>query len=147
MKVILRADVASVGKRGDIIDVADGFARNYLLPKSLAMKATAGASIQASSMRRARDLKDVQDKTAAGEVARVLVARTITISARASDGRLYGSVGAAEIAEAVAEQAGAQIDRKHIMLGEPIKDVGTHSVVVKLHSEIEFPITVEVVAG
>src|SRR5262245_40090844 len=111
MKVILRNDIAKVGKRGDIIDVADGYARNYLFPKGLAIKATDGAVAQAASMRRARDLRDAQDRSAAEEVARRLVARTITITAKAgTEGRLFGSVTAADIVEAVEQQAGVSID-------------------------------------
>src|SRR5262245_48997321 len=127
MRVILRSDIANIGKRGDIKDVADGYARNYLFPKGLAIKATDGAVSQAASMRRARDMRDAQDKSAAEEIARVLVSKIITIAARASDGRLYGSVGPAEVADAVADQAGTVIDRRKIMLAEPIKAVGTHS--------------------
>ena len=106
MKVILRSDVDGVGKRGDICDVSNGYARNFLLPRGLAIKATDGAVNQAASMRRARDLRDAEDRSAAEEVARSLVARTITISAKAgAEGKLYGSVTAADITEAVAAQA------------------------------------------
>jgi len=95
MKVILRSDIADVGKRGDICDVADGYARNYLFPKGLAMVATDGAVNQAASMRRSRDLRDAQDRSAAEEVARTLVPRVITVKAKAgSGGRLFGSVTA-----------------------------------------------------
>lgn len=148
MKVILRADVNGVGKRGDIIQVADGFARNYLLPKSLAIVASDGAVAQAASMRRARDLRDAQDRAAAEEVARTLVSRTIRIAMRAGqEGRLFGSVTAADIVEAVEVQTGVALDRRKVHLAEPIKQLGTHSVQVKLHSEVEFPVTVEVAAG
>src|SRR5690606_41589941 len=107
MKVILRADVDQLGKRGDILDVADGYARNYLVPKGLAMKATAGAVAQAASMRRARDLRDAQDRAAAEALATTLVPKVITVKARAgSEGRLLGSVAAADLATAIPEQAG-----------------------------------------
>ncbi len=148
MKVILRADVDGVGKRGDICDVSNGYARNFLLPRGLAMKATDGAVNQAASMRRARDLRDAEDRSAAEEVARSLVARTITISAKAgAEGKLYGSVTAADITEAVAEQAGVELDRRKVALTEAIKVVGSHQVPVKLHSDVQFPITVEVVSA
>jgi len=146
MKVILRSDLAGLGKRGDICEVKEGYARNYLLPRGKAMVANDGAVSQAASMRRARDLRDAQDRESAQTVASALVARTITIPAKSgAEGRLYGSVTTAHIAEAVAEQTGIEIDRKQLV-GEPIKSLGTHSVSAKLHADVEFPITVEVVA-
>jgi large subunit ribosomal protein L9 len=146
MRVILRADVSNLGKRGDILDVTDGFARNYLVPKGLAMKATAGAESQAAGMRRARDLRDAQDRAAAEEVATTLVPRVFTVAARAgTEGRLFGSVTAADIAEAMESQANVRIDRRRLVLGEPIKTLGTHTVPVKLHADVEFPVTVDVV--
>jgi large subunit ribosomal protein L9 len=145
MMVILRADVDRLGKRGDILDVADGYARNYLVPKGLAMKATAGAVAQAASMRRARDLRDAQDRAAAESLATTLVPMVFTVKARAgSEGRLFGSVTAADIAAAIQEQAGVEVDRRKLVLAEPIKSLGTHIVPAKLHAEVEFPITVEV---
>lgn len=147
MKVILRTDVADLGKRGDIIDVAPGYARNYLVPKGFAMKATPGAEAQANRMRRARDVRDAQDRAAAEEVATELVSKVVSIKARAgSGGKLFGSVTTAEIAEAVETQTGVRLDRKQLRLGDPIKSLGTHSVPTKLHSDVEFPITVEVVS-
>lgn len=146
MKVILRTDVDRLGKRGDVIDVADGFARNYLVPKGMAMKATEGAIAQAAAMRRARDLRDAQDRAAAEEVATTLVPKVITVTARAgAEGRLFGSITSADIATAVEEQTGVVIDRRKVVLAEPIKSVGTHVVPVKLHPEVEFPVTVDVV--
>jgi large subunit ribosomal protein L9 len=148
MRVILRADIAEVGKRGDICDVSNGYARNFLLPRGLAIKATDGAVTQAGSMRRARDLRDAEDRSAAEEVARALVARTITITAKAGpEGKLYGSVTAADVTAAVAAQAGVELDRKKLQLPEAIKLLGSHQVPVKLHSDVEFPITVEIVSA
>ncbi len=145
MKVILRSDVAGLGKRGDICDVKDGHARNYLLPRSLAMVATPGAVDQAASMRRGRDLRDAQDRDAAQEIAKALVARTITIPVKAgTEGRLYGSVTTSDIAEAVEAQAGIVIERRKLH-SDPIKSLGTHTVVAKLHGAVEFPITIDVV--
>jgi large subunit ribosomal protein L9 len=147
MKVILRTDVDELGKRGDILDVSDGFARNYLVPKGLAMKASAGAESQAASMRRARDLRDAQDRAAAEEVATTLVPKVFTVTARAgSEGRLFGSVTTTDIATAIEAQANVQLDRRKLMLTEPIKTLGTHTVPVKLHADVEFPVTVDVVA-
>jgi large subunit ribosomal protein L9 len=147
MKVILRTDVSELGKRGDLLDVADGFARNYLVPKGLAMKATDGAATQAASMRRARDQRDAQDRAAAESLATTLVPKVITVAARAgSEGRLFGSVTAADIAAAIEAQTNVQIDRRKLVLAEPLKTLGTHVVPAKLHAEVEFPVTVDVVA-
>lgn len=146
MKLILKADVAGVGHRGDIVDVADGFGRNYLVPKGMAMKATKGAETQAAAMRRSRDLKDAEDREAAQEVAKALVATTVTITAKASpEGKLFGSVTANDIVDAVKEQTGAGLDRRQLQLDEHIKDVGTHQVFAKLHDDVAFPLTIEVV--
>jgi large subunit ribosomal protein L9 len=147
-KVILRADVDELGKRGDILDVADGYARNYLVPKGLAMKASPGAETQAGRMRRARDVRDAQDRAAAEAVASTLVPKVITLTARAGGvGKLFGSITAADIVTAVEAQAGVKLDRRRIRLDEPIKTTGTHSVPVKLHADVEFPVTIDVTAG
>jgi large subunit ribosomal protein L9 len=148
VKVILRADVSNVGKKGDVIDVADGFARNYLVPRGLALRATDGNVQQAASMRRARDLRDAKDRGAAQEVARVLVPAVITVRAKSgNEGRLFGSVTTTDVAAAVQEQTGIAVDRRKLQLDEPIKSVGTHQIPTKLHPDVEFAITVEVVGG
>jgi large subunit ribosomal protein L9 len=146
VKIVLRSDVAQVGKKGDIVEVADGYARNYLVPKGLAFKATSGVADQAAAMRRNRDLRDANDRAAAEEVARTLVPKVVTIAVRAgAEGRLFGSVTAADVADAVTTQTGIELDRRKLHLDEPIKAVGTHLVPAKLHADVEFPITVEVV--
>ena len=146
MRVVLRSDVAKLGKRGDICEVADGFARNYLLPKGHAITANEGITDQAARMRQARQTKDTHDRQVAETVARSLVQHVIRIPMRAGpEGKLFGSVTTSNIAEAVADQAGVQIDRYKLHLPEPIKTIGTHEVPLRLHSEVEFPITVEVV--
>ena len=148
MRVILRADVKGVGNKGDVIDVTNGYGRNYLLPRGLAFTASSGAEAQAEGMRRSRDIKDAADRTAAEEVAKALVSSPVTISARVgADEKLFGSVTSADIAEAVASQTGVEIDRKQLQLAEPIRTVGTHLVPLKLHANVEFPVTVEVVAS
>lgn len=144
-KLILRNDLPGIGKRGDIVEVSDGHARNYLIPKGLAMVATDGAVSQAKAMRRARDLRDAADRESAQTIASALVARTITITQKAgAEGRLFGSVTSGDIAQAIHAQANISIDRKKIHV-DPIKTLGTYSVAVKLHSDVEFPVNVEVV--
>ena len=145
MRVILRSDLAGVGKRGDVVDVADGHARNYLLPKHLAMPASEGAANQAKAMRRARDLRDAADRESAQTVASALVAKTIVVSSKAgAEGKLFGSVTTSDIAQAIHAQANISIDRKKLHV-EPIKTLGVHSVSVKLHADVEFPVSIEVV--
>jgi large subunit ribosomal protein L9 len=145
MEVILRADVPNVGKRGDVLVVADGFARNYLVPRGMAMRASQGAMSQAGSMRRSRDVKDAADRSGAEDIARRLVPAVINITARAGgEGRLFGSVTTTDVAEAVLAQTGLELDRRKMHLDEPIRELGTHRVLVKLHAEVEFPVTVEV---
>jgi len=146
MKVVLRSDVPNLGKRGDICDVADGYARNFLFPKGRAIAASSGIAQQAATMRRARETKDAHDRQLAEGVARSLVQHVIRLPMRAGpEGKLFGSVTTTNIAEAIAEQAGVEIDRHRLQLDEPIKTLGTHQVPLRLHSEVEFPVTVEVV--
>jgi large subunit ribosomal protein L9 len=146
MKVILRSDLDRVGKRGDIIEVADGYGRNYLLPRGLAIKATDGAVDQAAKMRRARDLRDASDRDAATTIASTLVPKVIQITAKAGkEGRLFGSVTSTDIVEAVAAQTGIELDRRAIDV-DAIKTVGEHTVTAKLHSDVSFPIHLEVTA-
>jgi len=146
MKVLLRTDVDGVGKRGDIIDVAGGFARNHLLPAGKAIIASDGIEGQAATMRKSRDLKDARDREGSETVAKALVGNTITISARATNDRLFGSVGTADIVRHVEEQTGAIIDRHDLVLEEPIKTVGEHNVRVELIGGVVFELTVDVVA-
>ena len=135
-----------MGKRGDIVEVADGYGRNYLLPKGLAIVATNGVTAQANAMRRARDLRDARDRESAEVVARTLVPLVIRIPARSgAGGRLFGSVTSTDVADAVAQQAKVTLDRRRLHLDEPIKSLGIHEIPVKLHTDVEFRVTVEVV--
>ena len=148
MQVILRSDVSGLGKRGDIVDVADGHARNYLLPKGFALKASDGAIAQAAKMRRARDLRDASDREAATTVASTLVPKVITVSAKAgTEGKLFGSVTSTDVAAAVQKQTGIEIDRKVIEIDDQIKTLGQHTVTAALHPDVSFPITVDVADG
>ncbi len=148
MRVILRADVKGVGHKGDIVEVANGYGRNFLLPRGLAFVATAGAEAQAEGMRRSREVRDAADRAAAEEIAKQLVSSPVTITARVgSDEKLFGSITTADIADAVISQTGVEIDRKQLHLDEPIKALGTHLVPLKLHDNVEFPVTVEVVSA
>jgi large subunit ribosomal protein L9 len=146
VRLVLRQDVSGVGRRGDIVDVAKGFARNYLLPTGRAIESSSRMEAQAAAMRRARDLRETQEKESAANVAALIGSSRLTITARAgTQGRLFGSVTAADVAEALAAQTGAVVDRRRIELDEPIKSLGTHVVTVKLHPEVSAEVTLEVV--
>ena len=148
MKVLLRDDVAGVGRRGDIVKVAGGFARNFLLPEGRAIVATEGVEGQAGQMRRRRDLREAQDRSAAEAQATLLAGAVIPISARAAGGgRLFGSVGPAEVAEAIAAAKGVEVDRRHIVLPEHIKETGSFDVTVELFPDVSVVVTVEVAAA
>ena len=146
MRVLLRSDVAGVGRRGDLLEVADGYARNYLLPGGLAVVAAGGIEAQAARMRRSRDLRDAQNREAAQAQASVLAGAVIGLTARAGgNGRLFGSINAHDIVEAITAQKGVGIDRHALQLAEPIKETGSHTVVVHLHPEVDAEFALEVV--
>jgi large subunit ribosomal protein L9 len=148
VKVVLRADVNRLGNKGDVLDVADGYARNYLVPRGLALEASPGVVSQAAAMRRSRDIRDARERAAAEEVARALVPQVVRIAARAGGGgRLFGSVTTSDVAAAVREQTGIELDRRRLHLDEPIREVGTFRVTARLHTDVEFPVTVEVGPG
>lgn len=148
MKVLLRDDVAGVGRRGDIVKVAGGFARNFLLPAGRALVATDGVEGQAEQMRKGRDLREAQDRGAAEAQATLLAGLTVAISARAAGGgRLFGSVGPVEVAEAIRVAKGVEVDRRQIVLPEHIKETGVHEVTVELFPNVSVVVTVEVSAA
>ena len=144
MKIVLRADVENLGHKGDLVEVAPGYARNYLVPKGLAIAASPGATRQAEAMRRSRQVRDKREKEGAEATARQLAAKRIEIRARSGEGgRLFGSVTSTDIAEAVEAQTGVHLDRRKLHV-EPIKTLGTHEVAVRLHSEVDVPLTIDV---
>ncbi len=148
MKVIIQKPVDKLGNPGDIADVADGYARNYLIPRGLVIRAEKGAVKHAESLKRAHGARVSKQKGEYEAVAsRLIQVGVIRVEARAGDeGKLFGSVTAADIADAVGSQSGVQIDKKDVHLDEPIRSVGTHEVRVRLFHEVEPVLTVEVVA-
>ncbi len=147
MRVVLRDDVESLGKKGDLVDVADGYARNYLVPRGLAMKATRGVVQQAESMRRNREAREVRDRQAAEALVPQLAAKRIEVKARAGEGgKLFGSVTTADIVAAVQEQTGVVLDRRNVSLDEPIRELGSVEVGVKLDAGVEATVGVDVVS-
>lgn len=148
MNVILRSDVKGLGKRGDVVAVSDGHARNFLLPHGLAIGASDGAIAQAAAMRKARDNKERASRAAAQEVAGRLGSATISVTAKAgNEGRLFGSVTSTEVAKAIAAQTGIEVDKRDIAIDSPIRTVGRHSVVVGLYHDVTSTVAVDVVAG
>jgi len=146
MRIVLREDLEKLGKKGDVCEVADGYARNYLIPRGHAIQATRGIEKQAGAMRRSRDVKDTKAREAAENIARQLVAATIRIPAKAgAEGKLFGSVTSTEIVEAVQAEAGIELDRRKLHIDEPIRSTGTHEVPIRLHTDVHITLTVEVV--
>ena len=148
MKVILKQDVPNLGSAGDIVDVADGYSNNYLVPRNLAMRATAGAVKDAEFMRSARIKREAKTLGEAEELKQRLEGKPVRIEAKAGeDGTLYGSVGNSAVAAAVSEQLGVPIDRRRIPVPKPFKHLGTHDVEVRIHPELTATISVEIVRG
>ena len=147
MKVLLNADIGTLGHKGDIVEVAPGYARNYLLPRNLALSASKGAVKQAETMRRSRTERDRRERALADAMAGRIVGAALRIPARAGeDGQLFGSVTNADIAEALTRALGEEIDRRKINLPAPIRSLGTHDYSVHISSDVTAAGTVEVIA-
>jgi large subunit ribosomal protein L9 len=144
--VILREDVKSLGKAGELVRVKPGYARNYLLPRGLAFEATEGNKKRIEAETRARGARDQAERTEAERFAAALGAVALTLKGKAGEeGKLFGSITAQDIADALAAQ-GHQVDRRRIELEHPIKTIGHHTVGVRLHSEVRAEVHVSVVA-
>lgn len=147
MKIILQQTVEKLGDPGDVVEVSDGYARNYLIPRSMAVRAEKGAVRHAESLKRAHASRVSQRKAEFEAVAATLIASQVTIAARAGEeGKLFGSVTAADVADAIEAQAEIRVDRKDVHLEEPIRSLGTHEVRVHLFAEVDPVLTIEVVA-
>jgi large subunit ribosomal protein L9 len=148
MKVILKQDVDNLGDAGDIVDVADGYGNNYLVPRGLAMRASRGAVKDAEVIRTARMKREARSREEADELKTQLEARPVSIPAKAGeDGTLYGSVGNSAIADAIRAQLGITVDRRRIPLEKPLKTLGEHTVNVRIHADVAAGVRVEVVRG
>jgi len=148
MKLILTTDVDGLGNKGDVVEVADGYGRNYLVPKSKAIKATRGALKEAETLRRARHEAERVEKAAASQIAEALAGSRVVVAARSADeGKLFGSIGARNVAEAIASYTGVQVETQIILLTGPIKEIGLHEVTLKPHPEVEFQLTLDVIPG
>jgi large subunit ribosomal protein L9 len=147
MKVILTGEVRGLGSPGDIVEVKDGYGRNFLVPRGLAMRWTRGAETQVASLRRGREQREIRDLGQAREVAAQLAALDVRLSSRAgSGGRLFGSITAGDVVAAVRSAGGPALDRHRVELpAAHIKTLGTHPVSVRLHPEVVATLDVEVV--
>ena len=146
MRVLLNSDVAQLGRRGEIVDVSDGYARNYLLPKKLAQKATPGAVATVARAVASREAAERKALEEAQDLASALTGTRVVIAAQAGDeGRLYGSVSLADVAEGIRKFTGIDLDRHRIELAQPIRAIGLHEVTVKLHPLVEIPVTIDVI--
>jgi large subunit ribosomal protein L9 len=147
MKLILQREVSGLGGAGDIVEVADGYGRNFLVPRGDAITWTRGAEKQISQIRRARDAREIRGRDHAQEVKAALESLSVTLSARAGDGgRLFGSVTQGDVADAIKAAGGPTIDRKRISLPGHIKTTGAHEVRVDLHSDVVATVPVSVTA-
>jgi large subunit ribosomal protein L9 len=145
MKILLQRPVEKLGVPGDVVDVADGYARNYLVPRGIAIPASKGAVRHAESLRRAHDERVAKARKEAEALAERLSASALRIQVKAGEGgRLFGSVTAQDLAEELERQTGETIDRRMVHLEEPIRSVGVHDIRIHLHPEVNAAISVEI---
>ena len=151
MKLILTAEVDHLGTSGDIVEVKDGYGRNFLLPRGLAIVASRGAERQAEEIRRAREIKSVQGRDHANQLKIALEglgAVELSVKAAADTGKLFGSVTSADVVAAIKKAGGPNLDKRTVQLPKAhIKSVGTHSAAVRLHPEVDASVLLNVVAG
>ncbi len=146
MKIILTQEVSGLGGPGDVVEVKDGYGRNYLLPRGDAIRWSKGAERTAESIKTARAARAVRDADHASQIKSKLEAGPVPVKVKAGDtGRLFGAVTAADIASALAETSGEPVDRRTIVIGNPIKSLGTHEVSVKLHDEVSATVALNVI--
>jgi large subunit ribosomal protein L9 len=147
MKLVLTQEVTGLGAPGDVVEVKDGFGRNYLVPRGFAVRWTRGAEKQIASIRRAREVREIADVGQANLAKAQLEKLKVNLPARAgANGRLFGGVTSAEVVEAVSKAGGPKLDRRRIEIGQPIKTVGAHQVQVRLHPEVTATVGVNVLA-
>jgi len=147
-KLILTHEVGNLGEPGDVVTVKDGYARNYLLPRNYAIRWTRGAAKQVDSIRAARDARVIHDREDADAIKAKLEAEAINVPVRAGDGgRLFGAVTVGAIADALNEATGANVDKRRIDVGQPIKSLGAHQVTVRVHTEVAAQVRLNVVAS
>lgn len=148
MKLILISDVPNLGAPGDTVVVADGYGRNFLVPQGMAILATRGAEKQVATIRRAREVRQVRDLGHANEIQQSLQNLTVTLPARAGEGgKLFGSITSADVVAAVSKAGGPKLDKRSVTMRTAIKSVGAHSVQIKVHSDVEVNLALQVVSS
>lgn len=148
MKLILTQEVTGLGSPGDVVEVAGGYGRNYLVPRKLAIQWTRGAEKQIDMIKRGRDVREIRGLDDAKQAAAALEGLSVRLATRAgASGRLFGSVSPADIAAAVREAGGPELDRRRIEITNPIKTLGAHQVRVRLHPEVHAAVDVEIVSS
>ncbi|MBW8800800.1 50S ribosomal protein L9 [Streptomyces sp. 900105755] len=148
MKIILTHEVSGLGAAGDVVDVKDGYARNYLIPRKFAIRWTKGGEKDVEQIRRARKIHEIQTIEQANQVKAQLEGVKVRLAVRAGDaGRLFGSVTQADIASAIKAAGGPEVDKRRIEVGSAIKTLGAHETSVRLHPEVAAKVNIEVVAG
>jgi large subunit ribosomal protein L9 len=148
MKLIVTQEVEGLGAPGDVVDVKDGYARNYLVPRGLAIRWTKGAAKQIETIKKAREVRDVRDLSYAREIKSQLESLSVRLPAKAgASGRLFGAVSVADIAEAVKASGGPDIDKRRIIVTEPIKSVGAHQVSVRVHEDVTAIVSLDIIAS
>ncbi|MGQ0623105.1 MAG: 50S ribosomal protein L9 [Sporichthyaceae bacterium] len=148
MKLILQQEVTGLGGPGDVVEVKDGYGRNYLVPRGLAMRWTRGGEKQVTTIRRARESREIADRDQAAAIKAKLESMKVTLKARAGEsGRLFGAVTVAEVAAAVSDGGGPTLDKRRLEIGNPIKTTGTYQVGVRLHPEVAATLNLTVVGA
>jgi large subunit ribosomal protein L9 len=148
MKLILTQEVTGLGTPGDVVEVKDGYGRNYLVPRGYAVAWTKGGEKQVTAIRGARATREIKSLEEAQQVRATLEGTRVTLPAKAgANGRLFGAVTTADVADAVAKVGGPKVDRRKVELPQPIKSLGEYSVLVRLHPEVQAKVAVTVVAG
>jgi large subunit ribosomal protein L9 len=148
MKLILTQEVAGLGAAGDVVEVKDGYGRNYRVPRGLGIRWPRGGETTIESIKAARSSRAVRDHDQAADLKTKLEAAPVNVAVKAGQGgRLFGAVTVAEIAGAIADTAGAQVDKRTIVVDHPIKSLGAHEVSVRLHDDVSATVALNVVAG
>jgi large subunit ribosomal protein L9 len=146
MKLILTQEVAGLGDAGDVVEVKDGYGRNYLLPRGLGIRWTKGGEKHIASLRKAQDHRIIADRDTAQDLKTRLEGTYVTLPARAGDaGRLFGAITPADIVAAIAKAGGPEVDKRRIELPNPIKTVGSHTVTVRVHPDVSASVRLDVV--
>ncbi|GGR33665.1 50S ribosomal protein L9 [Streptomyces netropsis] len=148
MKIILTHEVSGLGTAGDVVDVKDGYARNYLVPRGFAIRWTKGGEKDVAQIRRGRKIREIATIEQANEVKGQLEGVKVNLGTRAGDaGRLFGSVTPADIAAAIEASGGPKVDKRRVEVGSPIKTLGSHQVTVRLHADVVAKVNIDVVAA